>query len=156
FCLATTIGLIALTGCSAPNFPKTYPISGTVLLPNGRPLESGKVEFESLSDAELRGLGDIEKDGTFARVYTYRSSGREVAGLIAGEHRVRIEVPARDEEAGGGARDPGEDPLPGVPAAAAKKRVLPAVEQKYRAFGTSGLRVTVPAPENRVTIQLGK
>ena len=152
-CAIVTVAALAAAGCG-PDFPKAYPVSGTVLLPNGNPLQGGKVEFESLTDAEYRGMGDLEKDGTFARVYTYKSSGREVPGLIAGEHRVRIEVPIRDEEDGGGARDPGEDPFPGARAAA--KRRPPEVEPKYRGFDTSGLRITIPAPDNRVTIQLGK
>lgn len=140
----------AVSGCGTPEFPKTYPVSGTVLLPDGKPLTGGKIEFESVADPNLRGIGDIEKDGTFARVYTYKSNGREVEGLIEGEHRVRIELPGRDEGEGGGGRDPGEG------GGAAPARKAPAVASRYRSFDTSGLKVTVPAPQNRVTVQLEK
>ncbi len=137
-------------GCGGPEFPKTYPLSGTVLLPDGKPLQSGMIEFESVSDPNLRAIGEIEKDGTFARVHTYKSNGREVEGLVEGEHRVRIEVPAPDEDEGGG-RDAGEDEGP-----AARRRKPPLVDPRYRAFDTSGLKITVPAPGNRATIQLEK
>src|SRR5262249_54348749 len=139
----------AAAGC-ASEFPKTSPLSGTVLLPNGKPLPGGKIEFESVADPELRGIGEIERDGTFARVYTYKSNGREVQGLIQGEHRVRFEPPRRDEEEGR-ERDPGEDEVGPAP-----RRRPPLIDRRYRAFDTSGLKVTVPAPENRVTIQFGK
>jgi len=139
---------LAAGGCAAPEFPKTYPLSGIVLLPNGKPLPGGKIEFESVADPSLRGVGELDKDGTFARVYTYKSNGREVEGLVEGEHRVRIELTEHGEEAGGG-RDPGE----GGPAA--RRRPSP-VDSRYRSFDTSELKVSVPAPENRVTVQLGK
>lgn len=85
-----------------------------------------------------------------AGVYTYKTNGREIQGLLEGEHRVRFELPVRDEEEGGG-RDPGEEGgRPGGP------RKPPLIDPRYRAFGTSGLKVTVSAPENRVTLQLGK
>ena len=147
--LAPLVFLAAAAGCSAPEFPKTYPLRGTVLLPGGAPLQGGRVEFESVDDPNFRALGELEKDGTFARVYTYKSNGREVQGVIAGEHRVRIDLPTQDEDEGG-ERDPGEAPAgpPGRP------RKPPLVAGRYRAFDTSGLKITVPAPDNRITIEL--
>jgi hypothetical protein len=141
---------MATAGCGPPEFPKTYPLSGTVLLPNGKPLQGGKIEFESVVDPDLRAFGEIEKDGTFARVYTYKPNGREVQGVIAGEHRVRIELPDGDADEGGG-RDPGEDG-----GGAVSRRKPPLIDPRYRGFDTSGLKIAVPAPENRVTIRLEK
>jgi len=139
---------VATAGCGSPEFPKTYPVSGTVLLPDGKPLQGGKIEFESVADPNLRGLGEIERDGTFARVYTYKSNGREVEGLVAGEHRVRFELNTGDEDSGG--RDPGED------AGRTTPRKPPVIDPRYRSFDTSGLKITIPAPDNRLTIQLEK
>ncbi|HXG08852.1 MAG TPA: hypothetical protein VNK04_03605 [Gemmataceae bacterium] len=147
--LSVAVACVAVAGCGA-DFPKTYPLSGTVLLPNGKPLPGGKIEFESVADPNLRGFGELEKDGTFARVYTYRSDGKETQGLIAGEHRVRFEPPVRDEEEGGG-RDPGEEGYGSV-----SRRKPPLIDPRYRSFDTSGLKITIPAPDNRVTIQLSK
>lgn len=145
------VAWLAATGCGGPEFPKTYPLSGKVLLPGGKPLQGGKVEFESVADPTLRGVGELEQDGTFGRVYSYKANGRETQGLVEGEHRVRIEVPTREEDEGS-ARDPGED---GGGAARSRRRP-PLVDPRYRGFDTSGLKVTIPAPENRVTLQLEK
>lgn len=139
FWLATLVCLLT-AGCGTSEFPETYPVSGTILLPDGSPLKGGYIEFESVTDPNMRAMGDIGQDGSFASVFTYKSNGREVEGLIAGEHRVRFELPAGDDAEGG----------------ATPRRKPPLVETRYRSFDTSKLKFTIPAPDNRLNIRLEK
>lgn len=137
---SATLVCLLLAGCGTSEFPDTYPVSGTILLPDGTPLKGGIIEFESITDPNMRALGDIDQDGSFASVFTYKSSGREVEGLIAGEHRVRFELA------------PGDDAEGGV----APRRKSPLVDSRYRSFDTSNLKCTIPAPDNRLSIRLEK
>ena len=135
-----TLVCLLTAGCGTSEFPKSYPVSGTILLPDGTPMKGGHIEFESVTDPNMRAMGEIGQDGTFASVYTYKSNGHEVTGLIAGEHRIRFELP------GGADNEGGEK----------QQRKPPLIETRYLSFDTSSLTCTIPAPDNRLAIRLEK
>ncbi|MEZ6069015.1 MAG: hypothetical protein R3C10_01835 [Pirellulales bacterium] len=66
----------------------TYPVNGTVLLADGRPLSGGMIEFRSLDNTTLTTTSVIAPDGTFA-LKTLLDGGR-VDGAVAGEYRVTV------------------------------------------------------------------
>jgi hypothetical protein len=79
---------IASGGCGIrDNFslPTTYAVKGKVLLPDGKPLTSGRIMFIS-KESGLTFAGTIGSDGT----YTVKSAARE--GAPAGNYKVRIEI----------------------------------------------------------------
>src|SRR5262245_20155918 len=124
--LAAAAACWGAVGC-ASDFPKTYPLTGTVVVKGTRkPLPGGTVELESVSEPSLKAVGEVGEDGSFDFV-TYRSDGKEVKGVIAGEHRVRLEPPRES----------------GI--------VIPA---RYKNFETSGLKITAPAPGDHITLEL--
>jgi len=139
FWLSTLVCLLT-AGCGTSEFPKSYPVSGTILLPDGTPMKGGNIEFESVTDSNMRAMGEIGQDGTFASVYTYKSNGHEVMGLIAGEHRIRFELPGAADNEGG----------------EKQQRKPPLIETRYRSFDTSNLTCTIPAPDNHLAIRLEK
>jgi len=65
--------------------PTTYPVKGKVLLPDGKPLTTGRIRFISTETALTFGA-PIGSDGT----YTVKSGTRE--GAPAGNYKVRIEI----------------------------------------------------------------
>jgi hypothetical protein len=79
------IGL-GLAGCGE-NFGSatTYPVKGTVLLPDGKPLAAGKVTLVS-DETALSYTGAVGSDGGFV----VKNGSRE--GAPAGNYKVRIEV----------------------------------------------------------------
>jgi hypothetical protein len=79
------IGL-GLAGCGE-NYGSatTYPVKGTVLLPDGKPLSSGKVTLVS-DETALSYSGTIGSDGGFV----VKNGLRE--GAPAGNYKVRVEV----------------------------------------------------------------
>ena len=136
-----TLVCLLTAGCGTAEFPKTYPVSGTIFLPDGTPMKGGHIEFESVVDPNMRAMGEIGQDGTFASVYTYKSNGHEVTGLIAGEHRIRFELPSGSADNEGGEK---------------QQRKPPSIETRYRSFETSKLTCTIPATDNRLAIRLEK
>jgi hypothetical protein len=65
--------------------PTSYPVKGTVLLPDGKPLTSGRIMFVSKESGMTFG-GPIGADGT----YTVKSDAR--VGAPEGNYKVRIEI----------------------------------------------------------------
>ncbi len=77
---------IASAGCGDRyGAPTSYPVKGTVLRPDGKPLTSGRIMFVSKESGLTYG-GTIGSDGT----YTVKSGARE--GAPAGNYKVRIEI----------------------------------------------------------------
>lgn len=126
--------LVVAAGCGGPEFPKTHPIRGKVLLPDGTPMPGGHIEFESLAHPDLRAAGSIGPDGTFEAVATYKTTGRETPGLVEGEHRIRIEPPAGDDQD--------------------VRRAVKQFPRRYKSYEESGLKVTIPAPGDELIIRL--
>jgi len=87
--LTVTLGLtmLSLGGCGDPSTAAgpLYPVKGKVLLADGKPLTTGRVEFLPVKGG-MPAAGDIGSDGSFS---LKTGDGRE--GAPAGDYRVRIE-----------------------------------------------------------------
>ena len=124
---AVAAGLVgALAGCG-PGGPKTHPVKGKVV--NARPedlkaLVGQAVEFQSTTEPETRGFGQIQEDGSFS-ISTYRQ-GVSLPGAVEGTHQVRLMIDL------GGDGD-------GRP-----RKAKWSFDRKYTQFETSGWTVTVP------------
>jgi hypothetical protein len=73
--------------------PKTYPVKGKVVQKNGKPFPGGQITFTSVADPELRGYGEIAKDGTFTLgTIGHTSKGRSklLTGAVEGDFYVNI------------------------------------------------------------------
>ena len=79
--------VFGLAGCeSNPIGPLTlYPVKGRVLLPDGKPLASGKIVFVA-AKSPVTSTAVIESDGSFV------FKGNNGDGLPEGDYRVRLEV----------------------------------------------------------------
>ena len=125
--------LVILAGCSDGN-PRRYPVSGKVLFPDGQPLTTGTVEFESLDQEEtLTATGTISADGAF-ELGTFGVDD----GAVPGRYRT---VVLSDTEIGTGTERPGLLPPP-------------TLHPRYREFRTSGLEYTIEEDDNEITIQV--
>jgi hypothetical protein len=118
--VVSSLGLFAvlLAGCSDGTGLKTYPVSGKVVGPGGKPWAGGRVTFTSVADQQVRATGEIGPDGGFA-LTTYvvvNGQAKTQAGAVAGEHTVTL------EPAGGKVDRDGESKTP--PLTAAKKAVV--------------------------------
>jgi hypothetical protein len=107
-----------------------YPVKGKVLLPDGKPLTSGKVVFIGTGNS-LTAPTDIKSDGTF------EVKGQK-DGLPEGEYRVRIDP----EGVSGGAGK-------------SRKAALP-FSGKYTDEDASVLKATVKTGENNFEFKLTK
>jgi hypothetical protein len=94
--LTTAALAVAVVGCESNPLSgaKLYPVKGTVLLPDGKPLTSGHVVFVG-TGSTITSSANIESDGSFA----FKGAAGE--GLPPGEYKVRIE-PGSDGKARGG------------------------------------------------------
>jgi len=111
-----------LAGCG-PRAPKTYPVTGKVVLKGGGKLKGLAVEFQSVTDPDVRALGDINPDtGAFKMVSVLLNRGKE--GVVEGEHRVRVFNPLNEKSK--------------------------AVHPKFQRFETSEITVTVPTDKELV------
>jgi len=79
--------LVGLAGCeSNPIASLTlYPVKGRVVLPDGKPLASGRIVFVAVKSS-LTAPATIESDGSFV------VKGSTGDGLPEGDYRVRLEV----------------------------------------------------------------
>src|SRR5262249_59188742 len=79
-----------VSGCKS-DFPPVQEWKIQVVLKgSGKPLRGGTLELENVQDPTLKGFGDIDQNGT-ADMVTFRDR-KEIRGVVAGVHRVRIEV----------------------------------------------------------------
>lgn len=76
-------------GCSykPPPPPKTVKISGKILLPDGRPLQAGRVAFKPAQPGRQEAYSEIESDGSF----TLTSYNKD-DGAVPGDYVVTIEL----------------------------------------------------------------
>jgi hypothetical protein len=79
--------MLTLAGCeSNPMASLTlYPVKGRVLLPDGKPLTSGRIVFVA-AKSTVTSTATIESDGSFV------VKGSTGDGLPEGDYRVRLEV----------------------------------------------------------------
>ncbi len=75
--LSAFLLFFVVCGCSDSQVP-TWPVSGTVVLEDGTPLETGTVEFAS-DDGVHTARGSIQSDGSF-RLTTFSDGDGAVAG----------------------------------------------------------------------------
>jgi hypothetical protein len=122
---------VGFTGCGDPNAAgslKVYPVKGQVLLPDGKPLASGRVVLVSKEKA-VEFTGQIGSDGNFEIKTSYGDGAPE------GTYKVRIEYD-----------DPNQAPVKGK---ASRRNVsnLP-FAAKYTEEASSDLSVTVKPGDN--------
>jgi hypothetical protein len=120
-----------LAGCGDPNTAssiKVYPVKGQVLLPDGKPLTSGRVVLVSTEKA-TEFTGQIGSDGSFEIKTSYGDGAPE------GTYKVRIEYD-----------DPNQAPVKGK---SSRRNVsnLP-FAAKYTEEASSDLSVTVKPGDN--------
>ncbi len=118
--------VVVFLGCG-PAGPKTHPVSGRVVTAKAEDLKQlagQSVEFQSTTEPETRGFGQIQPDGTFT-ISTYRL-GVSLRGAVEGTHKARLMIDMGDEDDG-----------------RPRRRKAP-VDPKYTRFESSGWEVTVP------------
>jgi len=82
---------LGLSGCgNADGLPRlqVYGVKGTVLLANGKPLQSGWISFVPKAGLPITPSGQISSDGSFSLV-----TGGSGEGAPSGEYKIRIEAP---------------------------------------------------------------
>jgi hypothetical protein len=110
-----------------------YPVKGRVLLPDGKPLGAGAVEFVLVDGPAISSAGELTPDGSFALETEGVGSGAP-----AGAYRVRV-VPPADAFTTKTRRH--------VKATFVDARKLP-YDSKYLDEDASGLKVTVRPQDN--------
>jgi hypothetical protein len=98
--------LVAVPGCGPDEeLPKTYIVTGKVVLKNGKPLKGGFITFTSVTSDEQRAYGDIKEDGTFKLdtvALTSRARSEKLAGAVEGEFKVTIRPGGSVDDGTGG------------------------------------------------------
>jgi hypothetical protein len=82
--LLITAAVMATLGCKDDGQLPTYPVTGKVLFPDGKPLVDGNVLFVSRNH-ELRARGRVEADGSYD-LSTYEAHD----GAVEGPHQVLV------------------------------------------------------------------
>jgi len=127
------MGLIVLAGCgegaTSPAAVKVYPVNGTVLRADGKPVSGGRIYFVP-KDGLVTPDAPIGPDGTFAL-----ATSRSGEGAPAGEYKIRVEPD--DPTLMSGKR----------PARGGKRLPFPT---RYLDEDSSGLTVAVKAGPNRL------
>ncbi len=122
--------LSVLVGCGGGR--EMAQVSGIVKFPDGTPVTSGTVEFETVDQKPpVTATGEINSSGKF-QLGTWAADD----GVVTGKHRAVVVV---DFEIGTGDERPGRIPKPTVHA-------------KYREFETSGLEFTVEEDNEKLEI----
>src|SRR5262249_54465488 len=87
-----TIAILALGIAGCGGGLTTYPVKGKVVFQGGRLVTSGgRIEFQSTSDPQVKANGWIDHTNASFSLTTYRE-GKNVAGAVAGPHRVVVEL----------------------------------------------------------------
>ncbi len=85
--------LLLAPGCANEPLPTTYAVKGKVVFKNGKPMQGGMITFMSVADPELRGYGQIAKDGTFTLgtiAHTSKGKSHNLDGVVEGDFHVNI------------------------------------------------------------------
>jgi hypothetical protein len=69
-----------------------YPVTGKVLLPGGKPLPGGRIEFIPIKEPGLTAVSEIRPDGSFAL-----KSREPGDGAVPGDYKIRILIPEKKE-----------------------------------------------------------
>ncbi len=127
---AAGLMISGLAGCGEKTYysvGEIHPVKGQILLPDGKPLSSGRVILVSTKGQEFPGI--VESDGRFS----IKSGAGD--GAPAGEYLVRIDP----EASTAGSKGPAKKGLSSLP--------FPA---KYADETTSDLKVTIKPGENNL------
>jgi hypothetical protein len=90
--------VFTLVGCGSSS-PRTYPAKGKVLFKGKgdvRRLAGHYVQVESTADPKLKGVGEVEADGTFNLGCFI--DGKGLPGLPEGSYRAYLQPPDEDDE----------------------------------------------------------
>ena len=122
----------AITGCGEDGRHETVPVSGIVVFPDGSPVRTGTIEFESKA-TDLTASGKIGTDGRFV-LGTYEPAD----GAVVGFHRVMVLQMIINDGTVEHHLDHGKP-----------------VDPKFAVYESSGLRVTVhPTNKNDLRIEV--
>jgi hypothetical protein len=98
--------ILVAPGCGPDEeLPKTYTVSGKVVLKNGKALKGGFITFTSVANDEQRAYGNIAEDGTFKLdtvALTSRARSERLAGAVEGEFKVTIRPAGSTDDGTGG------------------------------------------------------
>ncbi len=121
--LSATV-LLGLAGCESNSIASLtlYPVKGRVVLPDGKPLTSGRIVFVGGKPA-VTAPATIESDGSFVM------KGSTGDGLPEGDYRVRLEVD--------------ESKLPAAKGGLAKQKASLPFPGRYADEDSSDLKATV-------------
>lgn len=124
--------ILATATCGCNQNPTTYPVSGKVVYPDGKPVSSGTLEFETVAQKPtVTATAEILPDGQFT-MGTYAAAD----GALPGRHRAAV---IADFEIGTQAERPGIVPPESV-------------HRKFRDFKTSGLEFDVLEGVNNIDV----
>jgi hypothetical protein len=112
-----------------------HPVKGKVLLPDGKPVTSGRIVFAS-TKSTLTAPATIEKDGSF----TVKGSVGD--GLPEGDYKVHIEVD--------------ETKLPQVKGVPSRRKGTLPFPAEYSEADTSPLKATIKPGDNVLEFPLKK
>ena len=125
-----------LVGCS--DRPPVYPVRGQVVMADGRPVDSGFLEFRN-DDLPYNGRARIQKDGTY-QLTTFD----EFDGAVAGKHQVILVQHVIAE-----VQRPAEHRLPEQPEPQQHANHV-IVDTRFRSYETSPLEFEVEAKSENV------
>ncbi len=96
--LGYLLAVVLLAGCgeSGPVPPRTIPVKGRVVYPDGTPLKGGLVAFTNTADASLSPFGDIGPSGEFTLRTIFGS--KKLTGAPEGTYQVTIRPPPGPEK----------------------------------------------------------
>src|SRR5262245_56011180 len=83
------LAVVLAAGCG-PSLPKTYPVTGKVVDPSGKPWTGGTITFQLVADPRVVADAEIGPDGSFT--LTTKMYGKAKPGAAEGEHSVWVET----------------------------------------------------------------
>jgi hypothetical protein len=105
---AALAALVLIAGCKGGKaLPKTYPVTGKVVYPDGTPLTGGLVHFKPEGNDAVTTSGPIGADGSFS-LSTF-IDGQKVVGATEGPHTVTVLPPQGQDQ--GAARGQSAQPF---------------------------------------------
>src|SRR5438105_4314064 len=133
--VGVALALLGAVGCQSDRPAKGSPVTGKVVYKGtgeaATRLAGGYVCLQSVTDPDNKPVGPIEDDGTFALGTVIGDTN--LGGVLPGEYRVRV-VPPTSSNTG--------KLVPGV------------LDPRFTSFDKSGLRLTIVAGKNDVTLEV--
>jgi hypothetical protein len=97
--LSLILGPVVLLGCreEQPKLPETFPVHGTVVGKDGKPVAGGGLTFKLEGEQVLTTAGTVGEDGTFT-LRTF-AVGIKTPGAMPGKYRAVYTPPTARAEA---------------------------------------------------------